>query len=117
MAGKKKKKIKFDNLIFLCKNNNMIKEKYLEQIKEKVSEFNKNKGYKFFIFGSSLNQDHFGDLDIGVIGNINNKDLINLKEEFAESNLPYFVDIINFSKISEKFKNNVLNNKVLWLIP
>ena len=95
----------------------MIKEKYLKKIKEKVIQFNQGKDFKFFIFGSSLHKKHFGDLDLGVVGNISNKELYKLKEDFENSTLPYFVDIINFSKVEEEFENNVFQNKVLWLVP
>lgn len=49
------------------------------------------------------------------MGNIQDRDLINLKEEFTNSTLPYFVDIINFDNVSEKFKDNVFKQKILWL--
>ncbi|MEA2065399.1 MAG: hypothetical protein U9O66_03875 [Patescibacteria group bacterium] len=44
----------------------MIKEKYLKQIKQKVNKFNKNKNLKFFIYGSILTKNHFGDIDLGI---------------------------------------------------
>lgn len=94
----------------------MVKDKYLQQVKQKVNEFNRDKNLKFFIFGSSLNKDHFGDLDLGVMGNIEDGDIWALKEEFENSTLPYFVDIINFNKVSKEFKNNIFdNNKILWI--
>lgn len=93
----------------------MIKDKYLKEIAEKVKNFAKNKNLKFFIFGSSITKEHFGDLDLGVMGNIQEKELINLKEEFTNSTLPYFVDIINFNKVSKKFKDNVFKQKILWI--
>ncbi|MBU4360534.1 nucleotidyltransferase domain-containing protein [Candidatus Parcubacteria bacterium] len=93
----------------------MIKEKYLEQIKKKVIEFGQNKDLKVFVFGSSLNKDHFGDLDLGIMGNVEDKDIWRLKDDFKDSTLPYFVDIINFNKVSENFKNNIFNNKILWI--
>jgi hypothetical protein len=62
-----------------------------------------------------LIKEHFGDLDLGVIGKVENKELIKLKEEFTNSTLPYFVDIINFNKVSNEFKKNIFNNKILWI--
>jgi hypothetical protein len=93
----------------------MIKDKYLQMVKNKINKFNQNKNLKFFIFGSSLIKEHFGDLDLGVIGKVENKELIKLKEEFTNSTLPYFVDIINFNKVSNEFKKNIFNNKILWI--
>lgn len=95
--------------------NNMIKKKYLQIVKDKINKFNQNKNLKFFIFGSCLIKKHFGDFDLGIIGNIKDKSLIELKEEFVNSTLPYFVDVINFNKVSDEFKKNIFNNKILWI--
>ena len=95
----------------------MVKEKYLKKIKEKVIQFNQGKNLKFFIFGSSVNKKHFGDLDLGVMGDINDKELYKLKEDFTESTLPYAVDVVNFNKVEEEFRKNVFNNKILWIVP
>lgn len=94
----------------------MIKDEYLQKIVKKINQF-KGKNLKFFIFGSSLVKDHFGDIDIGVIGEVKNEDIYKLKEEFTESTFPYFVNIINFNKVSKEFKDNVFNNKILWIRP
>ncbi len=93
----------------------MVKEKYIKEITNKIKGLNKNKGLKFFIFGSALKQGHFGDLDLGVTGKIKDGELSKLKEEFENSTLPYSVDVINFNKASKEFKSNVFNNKILWI--
>jgi predicted nucleotidyltransferase len=94
----------------------MIKKKYLKQISAKVGEFKKkNKGAKIFIFGSALRRKKFGDVDLGVAGKVSRRDIAELKEDFVDSVIPYFIDIINFNGVSEKFKANVFNNKVLWI--
>jgi predicted nucleotidyltransferase len=94
----------------------MIKEKYLKKIAEIINQF-KGRNLKFFIFGSSLIKDHFGDVDIGVMGEVKDEDIYKLKEEFTESTFPYFVNIVNFNKVSESFRNNVFSNKILWITP
>ncbi len=93
----------------------MIKEKYLQQIKEAINQVAPEKDLKFFIFGSSLRKDHFGDIDIGVLGNIKEKEIRRLKERFEDSTLPYSVDIIDFNQALKEFKDNVFNNKILWI--
>jgi len=93
----------------------MIKEKYLNQIKQKIEQFNKDKKLEFFIYGSSLTKDHFGDIDLGVLGEINSQQIMALKDECNNSNLPYSVDITNFDEVSKEFRDNVFNNKILWI--
>ena len=93
----------------------MIKDKYLKKITEQVGEFSKNKDVKFFIFGSSLKKEHFGDVDLGVMGDIKNSETRKLKESFDDSTLPYSIDIVDFNKASDSFKKNVFSNKVLWI--
>lgn len=93
----------------------MVKEKYLKEITNKIKEFNKNKGLRFFIFGSALKRGHSGDLDLGVTGKIKDEEIAKLKEEFENSTLPYSVDVINFDRVSKEFKDNVFNNKILWI--
>ena len=53
----------------------MIEEKYLQQIKNRIFEFSQNKNLQVFVFGSSLNKKHFGDIDLGIMGNIKDKDI------------------------------------------
>ncbi len=94
----------------------MIEEKYLEQIKNIIKEtVGRDKEIKFFIFGSSLTQNHFGDIDIGILGKIKDKQLRLLVEAFKDSTLPYVVEVIDFSKVSDEFKENVFKQEILWL--
>lgn len=93
----------------------MLKEKYLQQIKHTIDQFAAGKNLQVFIFGSGLTKDHFGDIDLGLMGKVKRDDIYKLKEEFEESAFPYSVDVVDFNKVSDKFKNNVLENKVLWI--
>ena len=93
----------------------MIKEKYLKKIKKEIEDFENKKDLEFFIFGSSIKKERFGDVDIGVTGGSGDKRIDILKEKFEESTLPFFVDIVDFDDVSENFKSNVLNNGVLWI--
>lgn len=72
---------------------------------------------KFFIYGSSLVKERFGDIDIGVEGEVDMRDIGALKEAFEESTLPYFVDVVNFNSVSEEFRENVRKQKIVWLTP
>lgn len=93
----------------------MLKAKYLLAIKQQVKKAYRKKGARFFVFGSSVNKTNFGDIDLGVMGEVDSKLIRNLKENFEESNLPYKVDVVNFEKVSSKFKNNVFSEKILWI--
>uniref|UniRef100_A0A7C4LZV2 Uncharacterized protein n=1 Tax=candidate division CPR3 bacterium TaxID=2268181 RepID=A0A7C4LZV2_UNCC3 len=93
----------------------MIKKRYLKKIREEIEDFDNEKNLRFFIFGSSIKKEKFGDIDIGVTGKVKDKNIAVLKERFEESTLPFFIDIIDFDNVSKNFKNNVFNNKVLWI--
>lgn len=93
----------------------MIKRKYLKKITDTIIRVYPKTDTKFFIYGSSLIKERFGDIDIGVLGDIQGGNINKLKEEFTNSTLPYFVDVVNFNKVSKSFKDNVLNNKILWI--
>ncbi len=63
--------------------------------------------YSAFIFGSRATGEgqRFSDIDIGIEG----KELspvarIELEEAFEESDLPYNVDVVDFSIVRENFK-------------
>lgn len=88
---------------------------YLKQLKKNFQDFGQGKKIKIFIFGSSLEKEHFGDIDVGILGKIDKTELRKLKENFDESTFPYVVDIVNFETVSPTFKNNVLKNKILWI--
>ena len=92
----------------------MIDNKYLEQIKVVVNDFLDDEKQSF-IFGSSLKKDHFGDIDIAVMGGISIKEIDDLKTKFKNSALPYKIDIINLDKVNKDFKENILNNEILWI--
>lgn len=93
----------------------MINKKYLNIIiKIALNELG-NGDFKCFIFGSSLTRKKFGDIDLGIMGKISKKKISLLKEKFETSNLPFAVDVVDFNGISEKFKNNVFNEKIIWI--
>ena len=93
----------------------MIRTKYQNQIKTVITKHLGRK-VKIFIFGSSVKDKKFNDIDIGVMGgNIRESKLSLISEELENSPLPYKVDVINFNKVDKKFKEKVLEDKILWL--
>ncbi|NPV02821.1 MAG: nucleotidyltransferase domain-containing protein [Brevinematales bacterium] len=59
-------------------------------------------------FGSRVkgNSEDYSDLDIAVLGDngLEFSVYTRLKEEFEESDLPFRVDIVDYSKVSPEFK-------------
>ena len=95
----------------------MIKDKYLHQIRETVGRFSSGRDLKFCIYGSSLVKDRFGDVDIGLEGDVEEGDAGKLKELFDNSTLPYFVDVVDFNRVATGFRENVLRGNILWITP
>ncbi|PIZ76606.1 hypothetical protein COY05_00695 [Candidatus Peregrinibacteria bacterium CG_4_10_14_0_2_um_filter_38_24] len=93
-------------------------EKYYNQLKKNLLDFFSNKkNVKIFLFGSSIRENKFGDIDVGIMGEVKEMDVRKLKEYFEESTFPFLVDIINFNNVDEPFKQNVLSNQITWIKP
>jgi predicted nucleotidyltransferase len=72
---------------------------------------------RIFLFGSRAAGGHSrsSDIDIGVISeNLDKKVIIKLKEIIDESFVPFKVDIVDFSKVDEDFKQKALRRIVQW---
>ncbi len=95
----------------------MISKKYISEITEIVKKHvEKNGGV--FIFGSSVIQDKFGDVDLGVISDDPeiDKKIYRIKNELEESALPYKFDVVNINKAKESFRARTLKGKKIWII-
>lgn len=51
----------------------------------------------------------YSDLDLAIV---TNKNIFELKEELSESDLPYFVDILNYKEIPEHMKEEIDSHKI-----
>jgi predicted nucleotidyltransferase len=87
------------------KSLNMIIELFKETL---------NPGVKAYLFGSSVREDYkkFSDIDI-ALENADSKAITLLKYKLEDLNFPYKVEIIDLSKTSEKFKEEIFKNGVL----
>ena len=65
--------------------------------------------YKFYVFGSRAKgtAKKFSDLDICFFENIPLNVQSHLEEDFEESNLPYTVDLINWSNCDYSFQQAI----------
>ena len=64
-----------------------------------------------FVFGSRVRGDHkkYSDLDLLIKRPfpLEARILVALKNDFEQSSLPITVDVVEWSKISEEFQNNI----------
>lgn len=85
-------------------------EKEIRKILQKFIDFKKS---KVFIFGSRAKGKarRFSDYDIGIIGQkpLDFNKIAIIKGELEESDLPYRVDVVDFSTVSKNFKNIALS--------
>ena len=72
------------------------------------------------IFGSRVTNNHktSSDIDIALVekdGNLNLKEIANLQAQFDESDLAYFVDLINYASANEVLKKHIdTQGKVIY---
>ncbi len=85
-------------------------EKEIKNILQKFVDFKK---YNVFVFGSRVKGKarKFSDYDVGVVGRepLGFKKIAQINEELEESDLPYRVDVVDFSTVSKNFKNTALS--------
>lgn len=73
---------------------------------------------KIILYGSRARGDfkEGSDIDIALdIGSkIDNSLMSNIMWDLEDSNLPILFDIVDFSKISESMKKNILKDSIVW---
>ncbi len=83
-------------------------EKYQKEIKEIIFHFLDPKEHQVFIFGSRAvgKAKKYSDYDIGIWGKkpLPSSIKVLIEEALEESNLPYKIDIVDFSLTSSDFK-------------
>ena len=77
--------------------------------------------YAVFIFGSRADGTSRwnSDIDLGLLGKkpFPISELVELKEELAQSHVPYDVDVIDFFDVKKNFREEALKNIILWNQP
>ncbi len=75
-------------------------------------------GSRFFLFGSRANGSagFAADIDIGIWPQepLNDTILSKRQEIIEDSFVPYQVDLVDFSKVSENFKQQALKKIIPW---
>lgn len=90
----------------------------LERLKEIILKYLKDEDVKVVLFGSRARGEfaNTSDVDIGIIvgKGADRKKLILLREYIDEINIPYKVEIVDLSTVSEEFKKMALKEAVVW---
>jgi len=87
-------------------------------LKKVIIEFLKYDNVKVVLFGSRARGDNYisSDVDIGIIpyGKSDKKKFTLLKENVENLNIPYKVEIVDFSEVTESFRRESLKEAVVW---
>lgn len=72
-----------------------------KKIKEVIDKYS---NYEFIVFGSRARGDYKNgsDLDIAVVGNIDEKEQFNILNSFDLLDIPYMIDIVFICKLEKK---------------
>jgi predicted nucleotidyltransferase len=93
--------------------------KYLNLLRQIIFRIFRPYPCKIFLFGSRAEGifQRGSDYDIGITG-LDEKLFSRLKnillDETDESLIPYRVDMVNFDKVPEDFRNQALKKAVIW---
>lgn len=94
----------------------MLDQKTTSQIKKIIFNYLDRSKDKVFIFGSRAIGDNrkFSDIDLGIISKRKLPYMLisDLEEAFEESDLPYKVEVVDFSTVSKRFKELALKKIV-----
>ena len=86
----------------------MLDKKTTLLLKQIVHKYLPENSYKVFVFGSwsTGKNRRFSDIDLGVSGPrpLTAKEYILIQGELEDSDIPYRVDLVDFAKVSDKFK-------------
>jgi len=102
----------------MMENREVSENKYILKLKKVIIDFLKNDNVKIVLFGSRARRDNYisSDVDIGIIpyGKFDEKKITLLKENVENLNIPYKVEIVDFSGVSESFRKESLKEVVVW---
>lgn len=99
-------------------NKEVLENKYILKLKKMVIDLFKYDRVKIVLFGSRARRENYisSDIDIGIIpyGEFEGEKITLLKEKIENLNIPYKVEIVNFTEVSKEFKQEALKNVVIW---
>lgn len=90
----------------------------ISELKRLTLALFKDAKVKIILFGSRARGDNYSssDVDIGIIplGSIDEGKIALLKEKMENMNIPYKVEVVNFSEVSEEFEKEAMRGAVVW---
>ena len=91
----------------------------LNKVKDTTLTFLKDEDVKVILFGSRAREDNsiYSDVDVGIVPkskNFDKKKVTLLRERLEEINVPYKIELVDFSFVSPKFKKEALKKAVIW---
>jgi predicted nucleotidyltransferase len=91
--------------------------KYLPKIKQAIESIEGKGNTRYFVFGSSVRKEKFNDIDIGVVGvSQGGLSTLDIKEKLESTNIPYFIDVVDFDTASQSFTDYVFKNEpIVWI--
>lgn len=95
-----------------------IYQKSIQDLKSLVFETLNGENVTIILFGSRArgNFNRLSDIDIGILPgkNFDRRKLVFLKEKIEDLNIPYTVDVVDLSRVSEVFKEKALREGIVW---
>ncbi|MDO8525201.1 MAG: nucleotidyltransferase domain-containing protein [Candidatus Omnitrophota bacterium] len=95
-----------------------MQNKYIEKLKKAALAIFVNEDVKIILFGSRARNDSSvaSDVDVGLIPRerLDKRKVLLLEEEVERLNIPYKVEIVDFSKTSVNFRKEAIKGAILW---
>jgi len=95
-----------------------MENKYILELKRVALDFFKDDQVRIILFGSRAREDNYpsSDVDIGLIpyGKFEEKKITLFREKLEDLNIPYRVDVWNFSEVPQKLRKEGLREAVVW---
>ena len=95
-----------------------IYRKSLGMIKSLILETFRDDDIRIMLFGSRARGDfnRHSDIDIGIIpkNKCDRIKLISIKDKIEELNIPYKVDVVDISRVSNIFRKKVMGEGKIW---
>lgn len=105
------------DFVFTIIQNIYMDDKYIVKARDIILHHIDREDVSVFLFGSRTKFHRISsDLDIGFLGStpVARKILTRIRFDLEESDIPYHVDLIDFSTVSENFKKTALEDIKVW---